>query len=98
MKFIFCLLFLLSGCSTVQKGDSFPKFFQGKVPDDCDFMGYVDGESKQDNPETSFNISKKLVLHKAYEQQSNAVKIININKILNKVSISAEAYRCHSLI
>lgn len=84
-------------CASPQKKEGYPQFFQGRATDDCEFIGYVESESNRSDPEKSFSDGKESVLKKAYAQEANAVKIVNINKVVSQIRLSAEAYRCPSL-
>lgn len=97
---IIFLSLIISGCSSFGKRGTNPdiQFFQGKASDDCEFLGYIDSEASEKNEEDSFDECKEELYQQAYKYRANALKIVTVNRVLSKINISAEAYRCSSLI
>lgn len=91
------IIFLSIGCTTMANKEDYPKFFQGRANEDCEFIGYIESDSDKSSPEASFEKSKAVLLDKANKQKANAVKVVNTNKVLNKISLSAESYQCPNL-
>lgn len=98
-KFTYILLCLvMAGCATTGKKISGVEFFSGRAADDCDFLGYIESESTKSSEDASYDDARYEILKQAQHYHANAVKFISVNRVITKINLSAEAYKCPSLV
>jgi hypothetical protein len=96
-RLMLLFLLLMTACSSAPtKGE--PHFFLGRASDDCDFVGYIDGAAQEKDEDRSLSEAKKRIIKQAEKSGANMLKIVNVNRMLTSLSLSAEAYRCSSLL
>jgi outer membrane PBP1 activator LpoA protein len=96
-KIMVLSLIILSACASTPARESI-HFFQGKANDDCEFVEYLDAYSSKDTEEKSYDEAKRNLMADAKKDRANMLKVVNVNRTINAISLSAEAYYCSNLL
>lgn len=92
------LCLLMAGCATTGKKVEGVFSFSGKPADDCEFLGYIESEATKGTEADNYDEARYGIMKQAEHYHANAVKFMSVNRIVSKISISAEAYKCPNLL